>query len=74
VVTRVGHLLYFGLAKELLRTNDEKFPQCTRHAICGVKTAWEFGGVDLCDSCKNMWRAYVQTAWERWSAALPLDR
>lgn len=72
-VAGVSQLLYRGLAEELLRPEEQKCARCTRRAVYGARAAKQFGGVELCTECKDTYRAYIHTAWTRWSAALALS-
>ncbi|MFC8275926.1 hypothetical protein ACFUJR_25960 [Streptomyces sp. NPDC057271] len=69
----VSDLLYPGLEATLVRTVEEFCKRCVRHPIYGARgEAGMFGGVDVCDKCRQAWRAYVLSSGRRHAQALSL--
>lgn len=73
VLAGVGHLLYPELTEALERPVENLCSQCIRSVFYGATATKEFGGVDLCDECREMWRSYVRSAWEWCAQVLPIN-
>ena len=47
-------------------------PRCIHRASYGAAEEGQFGGVSLCDDCRETWRSYVSSSWARHEAVLSL--
>jgi len=61
-------LLFPGLA-ELLVEDVKRCDQCVYRLTYGVHEMGEFGGVKLCEACRDEWRKYAETLPQRAAAA-----
>ncbi|MFE0104877.1 hypothetical protein [Streptomyces sp. NPDC059009] len=72
IMAQEERLLFPGLAAMLNRPDEEKCPRCVRRHAYGAQSIGEVAGVQLCDDCRAVWRAYFLDVPRRVAAALPL--
>ena len=71
VISRKCELLYPGLAELLEEDVKRGCDQCEYRRNYGARTIDEFGGVKLCEACKDEWRQYSETLPQRMAEAFP---
>ncbi|KAI9147448.1 Alpha-ionylideneethane synthase aba3 [Paramyrothecium foliicola] len=69
IIAREDSLLFEGLAEML--QNNERCSSCQHRDNYGADTPGQFGGVRLCDSCKSVWKAYLDTLQARAENVFP---
>ncbi|KAH6634768.1 hypothetical protein B0J18DRAFT_486943 [Chaetomium sp. MPI-SDFR-AT-0129] len=74
VISRESYLLYPGLAELLQEDVKRECDKCEYRRNYGASTMNEFGGVKLCDACKDEWRQYSETLPQRAAEAFPETR
>jgi hypothetical protein len=74
VIAGSKKLLIDGLADMLEGSNEGDCVDCTyRHNLSyGAQASEEFGGVKLCDGCKEEWRSYLESLPARAAKAFPI--
>ncbi|KAF8131353.1 hypothetical protein K438DRAFT_1642899 [Mycena galopus ATCC 62051] len=70
-LARSEELLFPGLADMLEKCGDGNCDTCLYRASYGAEAIHFFGGVQLCDSCKLIWRKYIESLPERAAKAFP---
>lgn len=72
-IRQSGRLLFDGLAELLQRQEPERgrCGQCRYRMSYGAERLGKFGGVELCDGCRELWRAYVESLPQRAAVAFP---
>jgi hypothetical protein len=71
LVARSNELMFDGLS-EFLNTGDEKTCEgCQHRDRYGAGTSFAFGGVMLCDGCRESWGAYVESFPDRLADVFP---
>ncbi|RFU80097.1 aba 3 [Trichoderma arundinaceum] len=70
-VRRSDTLMFDGLATVLQTSSYGHCCSCLYRQSYGAETAGQFGGVQLCDSCKAEWRSYIESFPARASAVFP---
>ncbi|OIW27381.1 hypothetical protein CONLIGDRAFT_633738 [Coniochaeta ligniaria NRRL 30616] len=73
VIRQSGRLLFDGLADLLQRQEPgrERCDRCRYRMSYGAERSGEFGGVELCDECREGWRFYIESLPQRAAAAFP---
>ncbi|KAK5658646.1 hypothetical protein OQA88_2041 [Cercophora sp. LCS_1] len=71
VIERKDYLLYPELGGWLEEDSRRNCDQCQYSRSYGARTVNEFGGVKLCESCRDEWRQHSETLWNRAAAAFP---
>jgi hypothetical protein len=67
LIARSDELMFDGL-REFLDANGEKTCEhCQHRETYGANTSFAFGGVQLCDGCKDLWGAYVESFPDRFA-------
>ncbi|WNV88079.1 hypothetical protein [Umezawaea sp. Da 62-37] len=64
-------LMFPGLA-DLLEGADVHCEHCRHRASYGAEATGRFGGVELCDTCRGRWRAYLTAFPARAAAVFPV--
>lgn len=72
VMSDKDRLLFDGFADMLNRPDAEKCPNCRQRTFYGTDAMQQFGGVELCDSCRHAWSDYLLTFATRAAEILPL--
>jgi hypothetical protein len=74
VIAGSKKLLIDGLADMLEGSNEGDCVDCTyRHNLSyGAQASEEFGGVKLCDGCKEEWRSYLESLPARAAKVFPI--
>ncbi|KJZ69259.1 hypothetical protein HIM_11352 [Hirsutella minnesotensis 3608] len=60
VISRESKLLFPGLATLLEEGGDGNCDSCLYQQSYGAETFGQFGGVQPCDDCKDMWKAFMK--------------
>jgi len=71
VLARREEVLFPGLAEILETGGDGHCDACRYRASYGAETTHRFGGVELCDSCKAEWLAFLESFPERAAKVFP---
>lgn len=64
-------LFFEGLAEMLEEKVGESCTQYRYRNTYGLKEAYRFGGVSLCNQCKEKWRAYIEGLHARIRGSFP---
>jgi hypothetical protein len=71
VIEQSEKLMFPGLCELLQSSAFKHCLSCSHAAINGSKDMGQFGGVQLCDKCKQEWRRYMQEFPMRFATAFP---
>ncbi|KAK4446761.1 hypothetical protein QBC34DRAFT_468841 [Podospora aff. communis PSN243] len=71
IVGRGDTLLYPGLAQLLEEGSKRECNQCEYSRNYGARSINEFGGVKLCEQCRDVWRQFSETLPKRTAEAFP---
>ncbi|MFB7601006.1 hypothetical protein [Streptomyces sp. NPDC056160] len=71
-VATVQNMLSPELAAALECSPEEACARCTRRETYGATSEGQFGGVVPCDECREEWRRYVSSSWDRHAVDLSL--
>jgi hypothetical protein len=72
LMARSGELMFDGLREFLLDASEDKTCRdCQHHETHGEHNSFVFGGVKLCDGCKESWGAYVESFPTRFANVFP---
>ncbi|KAH8907017.1 hypothetical protein BR93DRAFT_937933 [Coniochaeta sp. PMI_546] len=72
-IRQSDRLLFGGLA-DLLQRQEPGRKRCSRcryRMSYGAERLGQFGGVELCDECREGWRVYIESLRQRAAAAFP---
>ncbi|KAH8881113.1 hypothetical protein GQ53DRAFT_888818 [Thozetella sp. PMI_491] len=72
VVNREAKLLYPGLVNLLWADEEGECNYCQYRTSYGAYSSHQFGGVQLCDSCQNKWREYMEDVVVRTTKGFPI--
>jgi hypothetical protein len=65
-------LMFDGLAEYLKHADEHECPDCRFYHSYGANESHEFGGAEVCQSCKeNLWRPYFTALRQRAVSAFP---
>ena len=70
-IAREGGLMFPGLA-ELLEGSDRQCGSCRYRLSYGAEVTGRFGGVELCEACREVWCEYVRSLPLRASRVFPV--
>ncbi|KUJ17652.1 uncharacterized protein LY89DRAFT_747336 [Mollisia scopiformis] len=59
-LARSNTLMFPGLAEMLQRSTDGRCDKCHYRLSYGAETAGRFGGVELCNVCRERWKVYLE--------------
>lgn len=71
IISREKDLLFTGFARFLEDSGDGHCDNCKYRDSYGAETSHQFGGVELCDACKQTWRASIKSFPTRALKAFP---
>ncbi|KAI4629606.1 uncharacterized protein J4E87_002792 [Alternaria ethzedia] len=71
VVARSDELMFDGLREFLDASNENTCKGCQHRETHGGQTSFSFGGIKLCDGCKESWGAYVESFSARFADVFP---
>ncbi|KAK7000274.1 hypothetical protein R3P38DRAFT_2561824 [Favolaschia claudopus] len=71
ILARSEELLFPGLDRFLESTGHGACKDCFYRESYGAETPYQFGGVKLCDTCKNKWPTHFETFSERMLRVFP---
>ncbi|WP_282701330.1 hypothetical protein [Streptomyces sp. CC219B] len=61
VLAQEDRVLFPGMLQLLNRSDQDKCPHCRHRTSYGAEAAGQFGGVELCEGCRDTWRTYLHT-------------
>jgi hypothetical protein len=72
-IRQSGRLLFDGLADVLQRQEPgrNRCDRCRYRMSYGAERLGQFGGVELCDGCRDGWRVHIELLPQRAAAAFP---
>ena len=73
-LARGDRLMFPGLAEILEGSDTGTCVQCRHRLSYGAKSAGQFGGVELCERCRENWKDYVEAFPERAVKIFPVLR
>ncbi|KAI4929641.1 Molybdenum cofactor sulfurase [Alternaria infectoria] len=71
LMARSDELMFDGLREFLDASNDGTCKACQYRETHGGHTSFSFGGIKLCDGCKESWGAYVESFSARFADVFP---
>jgi len=71
IIAQSDKLLFSGFSSILQSSAEKHCSHCSHQTFSGRKTIKQFGGIRLCDECKQEWREYMRTFPSRLRAAFP---
>lgn len=72
IAAQKSKLLFDGLAEKLEADDTGHCRRCRYRLSYGAETPGQFGGVELCDACKEVWQAYLRDLPARAENAFPV--
>ena len=71
MLARQDELMFRGFADCLQKDGDGDCSRCCYWRSYGVRSSSQFGGVKLCDLCRNRWRCFLQALPDRDEKVFP---
>lgn len=71
IISRKDELMFPGLAEYLEASDDGSCNSCHYRTSYGTKMSHHFGGVELCEDCKERWRDYLRSLPQRVKKVFP---
>jgi len=72
IIARRDKLMFAGLAEMLQSSDDGHCDRCVYRLSYGAEAVGQFGGVKLCDGCKEAWGKYIESFSARAAEVFPV--
>ena len=71
LMARSDELMFNGLCEFLDASSENTCKGCQHRETHGAHTSFSFGGIKLCDGCKESWGAYIESFSARFADVFP---